>query len=80
VVDSVDFFDVAKKMVAQSLAFGGAFYETGDVDDGEDGGDLGLGFPHFTEFFETFVWDWDDGFVGLNRAEGVVLGGDVQVG
>ena len=66
-------------MVPQPLAFGGAFDQTGNVDDGEDGGNLGLGLPHLTQFFEAFVWHWHDGFVGLDRAEGVVLGGDVQV-
>ncbi len=37
--DGVTFADIGQELVAQTLAFGGAFDETGDIDEGHAGRD-----------------------------------------
>ncbi len=80
VVNAVDLLNVAQEMIAETFALRGASDETCDVDDLEDGADFRFGFPHFTEFVESFIWDGYDGLVGFNGTERIIFGRDIEFG
>lgn len=80
VVNAVDLLDVAQEMVAETFALRGASDQTCDVDDLEDGADFRFGFPHFTEFVESFIWDRHYSLVGFDGTEGVIFCRDIEFG
>ena len=72
--DGVAVANIGEELVAETLAFGGAFDETGDVDNLDGGGyDGGRAF-NLDEFGEAFVGDGDDADVGFDGAEREVGG------
>jgi hypothetical protein len=78
--DGVGLADVGQELVAQAFTLGGAGDQTGDVHELDDGrldllriDDLGQG-------VEARIGHFDDADVGLDGAEGVVLGGDAGLG
>merc|ERR1712168_691002 len=73
VKNGVTRFDVGQEGVAQTLPFRRAFNETGDVDDIQEGGDLGSGFPVVAEPVISLIGNGTPAFVGLNGAERKVL-------
>ena len=78
--DAVDGADVGEESVAEALALCSAFDKTGDVDDGEVGGDFGGGFVEVAEPIKTGVGDCYAGFGGVNCTEGEVLEGILSAG
>ncbi len=66
--------DVAEELVAETLAFAGAFDETGDVDELHCGGDEGFGLDEFGDLREALIGNGDDAGVGVDGAEGIVGG------
>lgn len=79
-VNTIDFFDVAQEMVTQTLTLRGASDKTCNINNLEDGRYFRLWLPHITELVESLIWDWYDGFVGFDGAEGVVFGRDIKFG
>jgi len=65
---------VRQKLIAESLALGGALDQAGDVDEFDDGGDLLLRLDDLVERFEARVRHLDDADVRLDRTERIVLG------
>ena len=74
VADGVGGADVAKKLVAETFAFGGAFDEAGDVDELHGGGDEALRLNQVGNFCEALIGHGDDAGVGVDGAERVVRG------
>ena len=72
VEDGVGGADVAEKLVAKAFALGGAFDETGDVDELHGGGNEGLGLDEGGDFGEALIRDSYDAGVGVDGAEGVI--------
>ena len=66
--------DVREKLVAETLALGRAFDESGDVDELNDGGSVLLRVIHFSEDVEAAVRNGDDADVRVYRAERIVRG------
>lgn len=80
VVDAVDVSDVAQEMISKALALRGSADDTGDINNLEYCSHFRFGFEHLAEFLEPVVRDGDDGFVGLDGAEGVVFCWYVEIG
>lgn len=72
--DGVDFADVSEEFIAEAFALGGSFYEAGDVDEFNGGGDQFFGTGDFRKNGETLIRHGDDSDVGVDSAEGVVGG------
>ena len=72
--DEVHLADVAEELVAQSFPLGGTFHEPRNVHelDGRRRGVVGVG--QFGEAVEAVVRNWHHAHVGLDGAEGIVLG------
>lgn len=79
VVDAVDVLDVAEEMVAQTLALRCTPHDTGDINNLEHCRNFGLRVVHIAQLAEAVVRHRNHGLVWLDRAEGVILGRDVQV-
>jgi hypothetical protein len=74
--DRVGLADVAKELVAQALALACAGHQPGDVDELDDRRHDALGLDDLRELLQPRVRQLDDADVGLDGAEGVVLGSD----
>ena len=70
----VDFADVSKKLIAQTFARAGAFHETGDVDEFENGRHEFLGLAHFSQHIQTFVRNGHNTGIRVDGAEPVISG------
>ena len=77
--DAVDRLDVREEGVTETGSLRGALDETGDVDDLEVGLNDGLGLVVVHEPVEAIVGDVHARGVGIDGAEGEVLGGDGAV-
>ncbi len=70
--DGVYLTDVGEEFIAQTLAFGCAFYKTGDIHKFDDGGGVFVRVVHFCQNVQTVVGNGDHAHVGLDGAEGIV--------
>jgi hypothetical protein len=70
--DGVAFADVGQKLVAKTLALGGAAHQTGDVDKSQAGRDDFLGAGDFGQDFQARVGHGDVADIGLDGAERIV--------
>ena len=78
--DRVALADVREELVAQSFALARAGDQSGDVDELDGRGDGLLRLGDRGQRVETRIGDLDDADVGLDRAEGIVLGRDSGLG
>ena len=78
-VDGITGTDVGKESITQALAFRSATDQTGNIGDGQDGGDDALGLVGGDEGVESLIGDGDTGHVGLNGAERIVLSSDLEM-
>ena len=78
--DGVDFTDVGQELVAEALALGRAFDETGDVHEFDGRRHDGFRMVEFCEQVEALIGDRNDADVGLDGAERVVRGLGARVG
>ena len=67
-------------MVAKPSAFGGAFHDSGDIDEGDDGRQDLLGSEDLGQFGKTGVRHADDADIGFDRGKGIVGRKDVVLG
>ena len=72
--------DVGEELVAETLAFGRAGDQAGDVDELDDGGHHALGLHDLAQLRKARIRHLDHAHIGLDGAEGVVLGGDAGLG
>ncbi len=79
-VNAINIADVAQKMVPETFALGGSSDDACDIDNLKHCCHFRFRLEHFAELYEPVIRDGHDCFVGFNGAEGIVLGGHVQVG
>ena len=72
--DGIGHTDVGQEFVAQSLALGGALYQTGDVHKLNDCGGGLFGVVHLGKPVQPVVGNSHHAHIGVDRAEGVVGG------
>ena len=72
--DGVDFADVSEEFVAKTFALGGAFNESGNVNEFDSGRNDDLGLGDLRQDFEAGIGDGDDADVWIDGAEGVIGG------
>jgi len=77
--DTVDGTDVRQESVTETGTGRSTGGKTGNVDAGEEGGDLGRGLVQVTEPVEALVGDRDAGLLGVDGGVGEV-GGLAEVG
>lgn len=65
--DSIDGPDVTEEVVAESSTACGSLRESGDVDAGEERGDLVVRLVDLAKFLKALVRDGDAGLLGLDR-------------
>ncbi len=70
--DGIGFADVGQEFIAETLAFGGTFYETGDIDELDDRWDEFLGFVDSAEERETFIRNFNHTDIGVDGTERIV--------
>ena len=78
--DGVGGADVGQELVAQALTLAGALHEAGDVDELEDGGGGLLGGVEVAQPLQPLIGHGHHAHVGVDGAEGVVVGGNTGVG
>ena len=61
--------DIGKEFIAQTLALGGAFHQTGDIHDLDSGRNHRPGVAHLDELGKTVVGHRNDAHIGLYGAE-----------
>ena len=74
VYNGIDFADVAQKLVAQTFAFGGTLYQTGNVHKFQRCRCELVWFIHFCQFVQTSVRHRNDTHIFFNGAERIVCG------
>jgi hypothetical protein len=72
--DGVGLADVGEELVAQSLAFGGALHDAGDVDEADGGRHLPCGVEDLGQPAQPRIGHADDTDVRLDGGERVVRG------
>jgi hypothetical protein len=70
----VDILDMAEELVAETCARGGAFDQSGDIDEFEEGGNDGLRRHVRRDAGQAVVRDRRHTVVRIDGAEGVVFG------
>ena len=70
--DGIGHTDVGQEFVAQSLALGGALYQTGDVHKLNDCGGGLFGVVHLGKLVQPVVRDSHHAHIGVDGAEGVI--------
>ena len=69
-----------EELVAQAFALGGAGHQAGDVDELDDGRHDALGLDDLGQLRQARIGHFDHADVGLDGAEGIVLGRDAGLG
>ena len=75
--DGVGLSDVGEELVAEPFAFGGAFDEACDIDEGNGGRNDLFAAGLERERLEARVGHFDDADIGIDGAEGIVFRGDL---
>ena len=78
--DGVGGADVGQELVAQALAAARTLDKTGDVDELNDGGGGLLGGVEIAQPLQPLIGHGDHAHVGVDGAEGIVVGGHTGVG
>jgi hypothetical protein len=78
--DGIGLADVAEELVAQALALAGAGHQAGDVHELHDGWYHAFGLDDGGQLLQARIWKFHHAHVGLDGAEGVVLGRDAGFG
>jgi hypothetical protein len=78
--DRIAFADGRQELVAQALAFGGAFDQAGDIVEIEGGIDLALRLEHVGQKIEPLIGNEADPGVRIDGGERIILRQDVRIG
>ena len=76
VVDAIDCLNVRQECIAKTLTFTGTCNKSSNIEDRDGGRHLGLGFVNVAKALKAAIRHVDLGLSRINRAEGVVLGGN----
>jgi hypothetical protein len=78
--DGIGFADIGQELVAQAFAFRGAGDQAGDIDELDDRRLDALRLDDRRDLLQARIGHFDNADVGLDGAEGIVLGGDAGLG
>jgi hypothetical protein len=78
--DGVSFTNIGQELVAQAFALRGAGNQAGDIDELDDRRLDALRFDDGRDLLQAGIGHFDNADVGLDGAEGIVLGGDAGLG
>ena len=78
--DHIHLTDVGEEFVSQTLAFGSAFDQTGNIHKFQDGRGDFFGMVNFCQSIQPFIGHINDAHIGIDGAEGIVGRLGLQVG
>lgn len=76
-INAIALTNVGEESIAKSFSLVCSRDEACDVYDAEDCLNFALGLIHLAKLSEALVWNWHFGYIGVNRAEWVIVSRDI---